>query len=479
MGALLDLVSQNVASAPGTGTITLGAASTGFRTLAAAMTAASLSDGIIVSYVVLDGTNREVAIGVVGGSGTTITRGTLYASSTGSFLNLTSNAVVWVGANAADFSTNLSYTASTRALASSTGSGFTLPLFGSTEAGLVPLSGGGTSNFLRADGNWGVPSVSGTNFGSQTANQVFAAPNGSAGNPSFRALVAADIPTLNQSTTGSAATLTTTRSISMSGDVTWTVNFNGSADATAAGTIANSAVTFAKIQNVTANSILARAAATNGAVGEVAIGLSQLFGRGASGDLSAITLGTNLSMSGSTLNAAAGGVGKQTIFVPASAMIPRITNGPSLGSLETATNRVNVSTLDFDPTTQEFAQFQVAMPKSWDEGTVTFEVIWYHPSTTTNFGVVWSLAGTALSDTNALDTAFGTAVLVTDTGGTTNTVYDSPESAAVTIGNTPAENDYIVFQVARVPADAGDTMAVDARLLGVKVFYTTNAGNDA
>jgi hypothetical protein len=181
----------------------------------------------------------------------------------------------------------------------------------------------------------------------------------------------------------------------------------------------------------------------------------------------------------SALAGGGGSTGKQTIWVPASAMLPRITNGPSIGSLETTTNRVNVSTLDFDPTTQEFAQFAVAMPKSWNEGTVTYDAIWYHPATTVNFGVVWSLAGLALSDGNALDTAFGTAVQVTDTGGTTNAVYDSAESAAVTIGNTPAENDYVVFQVARNPAEAGDTLAVDARLLGVRLFYTTNAGNDA
>lgn len=170
--------------------------------------------------------------------------------------------------------------------------------------------------------------------------------------------------------------------------------------------------------------------------------------------------------------------GRQTVFVPASAMFPRVTNGAAAGSLETATNRVNVSTLDFDPTTQEFAQFQIAMPKSWDEGTVTFDVQWYHPATTVNFGVVWSLAAMALSDNNALDTAFGTAVQVTDTGGATNTLYISPTSGAVTAGNTPAENDYVVFQVARVPGDGSDTMAVDARLLGVRLFYNVNAGND-
>jgi hypothetical protein len=70
-------------------------------------------------------------------------------------------------------------------------------------------------------------------YGSTTANYVLASPDGSSGTPTFRALVAADIPTLNQNTTGSAATLTTARSING-------VSFNGSADITvtaAAGTV--------------------------------------------------------------------------------------------------------------------------------------------------------------------------------------------------------------------------------------------------
>jgi hypothetical protein len=45
-------------------------------------------------------------------------------------------------------------------------------------------------------------------YASKTANYVLAAPNGSAGVPTFRAIVAADIPTLNQNTTGTAATVT-------------------------------------------------------------------------------------------------------------------------------------------------------------------------------------------------------------------------------------------------------------------------------
>lgn len=47
-----------------------------------------------------------------------------------------------------------------------------------------------------------------TTFGSQTQNLFYASPNGSSGTPSFRPIVAADIPTLNQNTTGTAATIT-------------------------------------------------------------------------------------------------------------------------------------------------------------------------------------------------------------------------------------------------------------------------------
>jgi hypothetical protein len=53
--------------------------------------------------------------------------------------------------------TDLSYTAATRVIASSTGTDATLTLVTSTDAGLAPASGGGTTNFLRADGTFAAP----------------------------------------------------------------------------------------------------------------------------------------------------------------------------------------------------------------------------------------------------------------------------------------------------------------------------------
>jgi len=170
--------------------------------------------------------------------------------------------------------------------------------------------------------------------------------------------------------------------------------------------------------------------------------------------------------------------GKHTIWVPAVSLIPRTTNGAIQGTVETTTNKVMISTLDFDASTDEFAQFSIRMPKSWDEGTLTFIPIWSHPITATDFGVSWFLEAYAFTNGDNLEQAFGTAVESQDTGGTTDDLYQGPESGAITVGGSPAAGDYVQFQIYRDVSDAGDTMTVDARLHGLLVFYTIDAEND-
>jgi hypothetical protein len=166
-------------------------------------------------------------------------------------------------------------------------------------------------------------------------------------------------------------------------------------------------------------------------------------------------------------------VGKETIWVPASAMVARTTNGAASGTAETSTNKVMQKTLDFDQTTAEYAQFTVTFPKSWNEGTVTFVPYWTAASGSGT--VTWTLAGVALSNDDAIEAAFGTAQSSTDTLIATGDMHVGPESSAITIAGTPAADDIIVFQVAR---DISDTLSADARLLGVKVLFTTDAAND-
>lgn len=61
-------------------------------------------------------------------------------------------------------------------------------------------------------------------YASKTANFVLAAPNGTSGVPTFRAIVAADIPTLNQNTTGTAANVTGVVAIANGGTGQTTAN---------------------------------------------------------------------------------------------------------------------------------------------------------------------------------------------------------------------------------------------------------------
>jgi hypothetical protein len=146
-----------------------------------------------------------------------------------------------------------------------------------------------------------------------------------------------------------------------------------------------------------------------------------------------------------------------------------------------AANKPDILSLNFDPTTEEYAQFSICMPSSWNVGTMTFRPAWSHAATTTNFGVVWSLQAVSLSNADAIATAYGTAVTSTDTGGTTDVLYLGPESAAMTVAGAPAsgnEDNIVFFRIYRTPANGSDTMAIDARLQGLWLTITTDQETD-
>jgi microcystin-dependent protein len=83
----------------GTGTITLGAAESGYQTFANA----GVSNADVVRYTIEDGDAWEIGTGTYTASGTTLSRTPTESSGGGSAINLSGSAVVFVTATAADF----------------------------------------------------------------------------------------------------------------------------------------------------------------------------------------------------------------------------------------------------------------------------------------------------------------------------------------------------------------------------------------
>ena len=169
--------------------------------------------------------------------------------------------------------------------------------------------------------------------------------------------------------------------------------------------------------------------------------------------------------------------GRESMWIPSLAMKPTVSNGcANHASVETTSGRPDMIVLDFDKDADEFAQFQIAFPKSWNEGTITYQVYWAGIAATTN--CVWTLQGVAISDNGTIDVAYGTAVAVDDAAqGAVEELLVSAESGAVTIAGTPAVGDICYFRIGRDISE--DNMAGDSRLLGIKLFFNTDAQNDS
>ena len=169
--------------------------------------------------------------------------------------------------------------------------------------------------------------------------------------------------------------------------------------------------------------------------------------------------------------------GRHSIWIPAEAISPRSNAGcAELAVTAAATpGRPDIRALGFDTSTDEHAQFTVAFPRTWNKGTVTAQFFWTAASGSGT--VAWAIQGVALADNDAIDTAYGTAVLpATDTLLAAKDVHVTAETGAITIAGSPGHDELTSFQIYRDVS--ADNLGVDALLMGVKIFYTIAQGNE-
>ena len=170
--------------------------------------------------------------------------------------------------------------------------------------------------------------------------------------------------------------------------------------------------------------------------------------------------------------------GVQTIWIPAAAMRPTASGGcAAITDVATSANKPDMTVLDFDNGSDEHAQFQIAFPKSWDEGVIQYQVFWCSTAADTD-PVHWGLKGVSVPDNSTIDVSYGTHINVADANqGAAEEMLVSPLSDNLTIDGAAVDT-VTFFDIFRDVSEETSGAAEDARLIGVKLFFTINAQNN-
>jgi hypothetical protein len=176
--------------------------------------------------------------------------------STGAFTSVTSTTPIAIASGGTGATTANDALTNLGAYPASNPSGYTSNTGTVTSVtGTAPIaSSGGNTPAISLASNYGDTQ---NPYASKTANYVLASPNGSSGAPTFRAIVAADIPTLNQNTTGTASNVTGIVAVANGGTGTDTPSLVAGSNITVSGTWPNQTIAATSSGSGTVTSVAA------------------------------------------------------------------------------------------------------------------------------------------------------------------------------------------------------------------------------
>ena len=172
----------------------------------------------------------------------------------------------------------------------------------------------------------------------------------------------------------------------------------------------------------------------------------------------------------------------KSVWIPADLMAA----GASAGSVEATRNNAQVWLLDGAAT--ESLRFRVAVPNGYADGTDVRVAIYAAPTTSAAGNVVWRVdfisidTGTALNAGLTTGTAAaglaqtGTAEQLTIFGHTSSTNASATSANLIVTGTTVSDGEYLVVEIVRLGADAGDTYdAADMAVYGVNLEFQVDS----
>ncbi len=395
-----------------------------------------------------------------------------------------------------------------------------LPVFTDALNGLVPSSGGGTTNFLRADGTFAVPvdTAGITTLNSDTAAvQTLTGGDGidiTDATPDHSFAVDATVVRTNQvnTYTGGGAQSFGSADLLDVNDIGDNVNpvtdiylftglnvskiffdgTEGSNDTFITGSGATGRINFVSdgtlVLSTTTTGIIVNGAVNfldfDTTIQQSGINLQLDVATGGVFDFRE-TNSTIATLNATSFNLVSGitfqensvnisPIGIHDIGLPATAFfLPTFEPASPLTNINFATNDIDKKVFEFTSTTaDERIQTTIYLPRNWNNGNVSMEFYWSFSAGTGD--VRWAVRFGATGNNEALDNAFAAATATNDTAGTANQLQKVVLSGIVMPAGI-GSGDEIQIEIFREGSNAGDTFTGTARLHGVVLMITTDA----